>query len=115
MSAYEPSPAEIFAVSLLVRTILSPYYARCVRSLGLEGCERVLDFGSGPGAAALHIAGRLAKGGGRLTCVDVSQAWLRAAQRTTERYSNVEYKLGDVAALDIEDDVYDVVFIHFVT
>lgn len=49
-----------------------------------------------------------------MTCVDVSQAWLRAAQRTTERCSNVEFKLGELAALDIKNGVYDVVFIHFV-
>jgi len=114
MSPYEPSAADVAASSLLVRAILGPYYARRIRSLGLSGAERVLDFGSGPGVAALHIARRLAEGGGRLTCVDVSRNWLRAAQRITRRYPNVEHRVGDIAALDIEDGVYDVVFIHFV-
>jgi SAM-dependent methyltransferase len=114
MSAYGPPKAEAFVVSLLAKAILSPYYARYVRSLGLKGGERVLDYGSGPGVAARYIAARLAEGGGRVTCVDVSQTWLRIAQKTTRRYPNVEHKLGEIAALDIENDAYDVIFIHFV-
>jgi SAM-dependent methyltransferase len=114
MNTREPSSVEVALASLLTRTILRPYYARYVRGLGLKGSERVLDFGSGPGAAAVHLAARLAAGGGQVTCVDVSQAWLRAAQRRTERCSNVDFKLGELAALDIKNGVYDVVFIHFV-
>lgn len=114
MSTYEPSAAEAFVTLLLAKTILSRYYARYVRSLNLEGGEWVLDYGSGPGVAARCIAARLAEGGGHLTCVDVSQTWNRIAQRTTKRYAYVEHKLGDIAALDIENDAYDVVFIHFV-
>jgi ubiquinone/menaquinone biosynthesis C-methylase UbiE len=29
-------------------------------------------------------------------------------------YPNVDFKLGDIASLDISDDVYDVVVVHFV-
>jgi SAM-dependent methyltransferase len=101
-------------ILLLAKTILSPYYARYVHNLDLKGGEWVLDYGSGPGIAARYIAARLAEGGGHLTCVDVSQTWIRIAQKTTKRYSNVEYKRGDIASLDLENDAYDVVFTHFV-
>jgi 2-polyprenyl-3-methyl-5-hydroxy-6-metoxy-1,4-benzoquinol methylase len=114
MSGYEPSPTDAFLILWLAKTVLRPYYARHVRRLGLRGHERVLDFGCGPGVAARQIAAQLAKGGGRLTCVDVSQTWMRVARQMTRRCPNVEYKLGDIAALDVEDDAYDVVFIHFV-
>jgi 2-polyprenyl-3-methyl-5-hydroxy-6-metoxy-1,4-benzoquinol methylase len=114
MGAYEPSSADVLLALLLVKTVLRPYYARYVRSLGLKGHERVLDFGSGPGVAARHIAARLAEGGGRLTCVDVSQTWMRIAQKATRRYPNIEYKLGRIAALDVENAAYDVVLVHFV-
>jgi ubiquinone/menaquinone biosynthesis C-methylase UbiE len=114
MSAYEPSSLDVTLASLAMRTILRPYYARFVRSLNLKGDERVIDFGSGPGAAAVHLAAALAEGGGQVTCVDVSHAWLRAARRTTARYANVAFKLGEIAALDIADGAYDAVFMHFV-
>jgi SAM-dependent methyltransferase len=114
MSAYEPPVVEALVTALLARTVLVPYYARRVHGLGLRGDERVLDYGSGPGVAARYIAARLAAGGGRLTCVDVSRTWMRVAQRTTRRYSNLDYRHGDIATLAVEDGAYDVVFIHFV-
>ena len=114
MSGYEPSSLDVALASLALGTILRPYYARLVRGLGLQGNERLIDFGSGPGAAAVHLAAALSEGGGQVTCVDVSLAWLRAARRTTERFSNVAFKLGEIAALDIPDGAYDLVFIHFV-
>ena len=35
-----------------------------------------------------------------------------ALQKRLNRYSNVDYKLGDIAALDIADSAYDVVVVH---
>jgi ubiquinone/menaquinone biosynthesis C-methylase UbiE len=114
VSEYEPSPFEVSLALLLTRTLLGPYYARRARDLKLAGREHVLDFGSGPGVAALHIARVLSHGEGTLTCVDVSPRWLEGAQRILRGYANVEFRLGDIWTLDLEDDVYDVVFVHFV-
>jgi ubiquinone/menaquinone biosynthesis C-methylase UbiE len=114
LSGYEPPASEVWITALLTKTVLSAYYARYVGSLGLRGSEQVLDYGSGTGVAARHIAARLAKGGGHLTCVDVSERWMQVAQRTTRDYTNVEYRLGHIATLGIEDDTCDVVFVHFV-
>jgi ubiquinone/menaquinone biosynthesis C-methylase UbiE len=101
MAGYEPPLVGIILVPPLMRLVLGRYYGRRVHSLGLMGDERVLDFGAGPGVAALHFARALSKGEGRLTWVDVSQGWMEAAQRT-------------LRTLDLEDDAYDLVFIHFV-
>ena len=71
----------------------------------------VLDYGSGWGWISQHIVERLSQGG-HLTCVDVSKVWMGALQKRLNRYPNVDYKLGDIAALDIADSAYDVVVVH---
>jgi ubiquinone/menaquinone biosynthesis C-methylase UbiE len=98
--------------SSIVSTII-PLYKRYVRSLGLVGTERVLEFGSGTGAASRHIAQVLSKGGGRLTCVDTSTALTEIATKRLRRYDNVELRVGDIRSLDIEDGIFDAVFVHF--
>jgi len=110
----DPTPAEVRGATLWTNRLLSPYYARFVRSLELTGDERVIDFGSGSGAEARHLAAVLARGGGHLTCIDVSPAWLRAAQRELRGRTNVEFLLGDVPRLGLETASFDVVAIHFV-
>jgi len=110
----DPHPLHVFFTVLFGYTILSLVYKRYVDRLGLTGGERVLDYGSGSGRIARHIAQRLLTGGGHLTCVDVSQVWMDTARKHMKKYPNVDFKLGDVAALDIEDGTYDAVVIHFV-
>jgi ubiquinone/menaquinone biosynthesis C-methylase UbiE len=46
--------------------------------------------------------------------VDVSLVWLETARRRLARYPNVAFKLGEIASLDLPDEAYDVVFVHFV-
>jgi len=89
-------------------------YKRYVESFGLTGSEWVLDYGSGSGRITRHIAERLAPESGHLTCVDISAAWMDVVKRRLKQYSNVDFKLGDLASLDIPDDAYDVVVVHFV-
>ena len=111
---YEPSSAEVVLTRALGRTIMRPYYARYVRALRLRGDERVLDYGSGSGGLAAHLADALAARGGRLTCVDVSETWCGVAQRALQHYDRVVCHCGDIAALDLEDGAYDLVLSHFV-
>lgn len=73
-----------------------------------------MDYGSGSGRIARHIARRLLTGGGHLTCVDISPVWMDTARKRLKLYPNVDFKLGDIATLDIEDGAYDAVVIHFV-
>lgn len=114
MSGYEPSAFEVFLTRLLGRTLLSPYYYHYVDGLPLRGDERVLDYGSGSGVCSRHLAARLARGNGHLTCVDVSATWQRVIRRALKRFDHVDYACGNISTLDIPDGAYDVVFIHFV-
>jgi SAM-dependent methyltransferase len=110
--SYEPSFFEVF-FTVTVGNLFGGLYKEYVDRLGLKGGEHVLDFGSGSGNPARFIA-PLLKDGGRLTCVDVSKTWMDVARKRLRRYSNVEFKLGDIAALDLPGVGYDVVFVHFV-
>ena len=39
---------------------------------------------------------------------------METIQKRLKKYPNVDYKLGDIAALDIADSAYDIVVVHFV-
>lgn len=76
-----------------------PYYRRYVKEFGLRGNERVLEYGSGPGAASLYLAQQLHSGGGHLTCVDISSVWMTHFKKRIHRYLNADFKLGDIVPL----------------
>jgi len=40
--------------------------------------------------------------------------WIDAAQGQLKKYPNVNFKLGDIRTLDIQDGTYDVIIMHFV-
>jgi ubiquinone/menaquinone biosynthesis C-methylase UbiE len=109
----EPSPLKVF-FTVLGGYVNSRSYKRYVEGLGPTGNEWVLDYGSGSGRITHHIAERLAPEGGHLTCVDISAVWMDVVKKRLKRYSNVDFKLGDIASLDIPDGAYDVVVVHFV-
>ena len=100
----------LFAADIVGRSV----YKKLVSSLHLKGNERVLDFGSGTGAASRCIAQALIKGDGRLTCVDISTVLMRIIKKRLKKYPNVEFKLGDISGIDIEAGSYDVILINFV-
>ena len=84
--------------------LYNPYF----KTFGLEGNERILDFGCGGGAGSRCLANLLSKVG-HLTCVDVSSYWVAKARKRLEKYSNVECKSGDIRELDIPDSSFDIV------
>ncbi len=104
---------EILESRLVANGLLSGFYRRYVDEMGLRGDESVLDYGSGGGAAARHLAKRLEAGGGRLTCMDVSARWQSVVKRVLRVHTNVEYRLGDVRAMDLPPADLDVVLIHW--
>jgi ubiquinone/menaquinone biosynthesis C-methylase UbiE len=114
MSFREPGRIETVMTRLATATVASGYYKHLVRDIGLQGNEKVMDFGSGSGMASRYIAERLSNGEGHLTCVDVSKVWIEVAKKRTKAFSNVDFKLGEIASLDIENGSYDVIIISFV-
>ena len=112
-SSFEPSRFQVWESLFVSGTMLKPAYRRFVERMRLSGNERVLDFGSGSGAEAIHIAGRLSRGG-HLTCLDISRTWLETARKRLKDYTNVSFLLGDITALNIPAGSFDTVAVHLV-
>ena len=70
----------------------------------------MLDLGCGPGTITSDIGRRVAPG--RVLGVDVSAAVIEKARRDARGGPNVEFSVGDIYALDIDDDTFDVVHAH---
>lgn len=113
MGSNEPSSVQVF-ITVLLGYILTHSYKRYVDSFGLMGNERVLDYGSGSGRISQHIAQRLLQDHGHLTCVDVSRVWMDTIRKRLQKYPNVDFRLGDIDALDLPDASYDIGVMHFV-
>lgn len=108
----DPGAVEVLLTRVMLHGVMSGAYARFVQNIGLRGDERVLDFGSGSGAAARHLVKVLRAGGGRLTCVDISPAWQAALRKTLAGY-DVDYALGDIRQLGLPAAGFDVVVMHW--
>ena len=109
----EPNAIEIGVTLGFGLTVLSPYYKSFVESMSLTGHEKVLEFGSGSGLCARHIARRLQRRGGYLDCVDVSRRWMEALQKNLQRSNNVGFHLGELDNLALVEQSYDVIVSHF--
>lgn len=72
----------------------------------------VLDVGCGPGTITADLAEIVAPG--RVLALEPTEAGLDLARAETRRRgaSNVDFAVGDVLALDLEDDRFDVVHAH---
>jgi ubiquinone/menaquinone biosynthesis C-methylase UbiE len=108
----EPGRVAVVASRIFTNRLLGPLYRRYVDEMGLRGDERVLDYGSGSGAAAVHLAARL-RPDGHLTCVDVSVRWQQALGSVLRAYPEVELRCGDVRRLGLPEASYDVVLAHW--
>jgi ubiquinone/menaquinone biosynthesis C-methylase UbiE len=71
---------------------------------------KVLDVGCGPGTITVDVARRVAPG--RVLGIDPSSAVVEAARADAGGVDNVEFRTGDVYALDLADDTFDVVHAH---
>jgi 2-polyprenyl-3-methyl-5-hydroxy-6-metoxy-1,4-benzoquinol methylase len=75
-----------------------------------EGLD-LLDVGCGPGTITVDLARRVAPG--RVLGLDVSAAPLTEAREAADRAGvAVTFEVGDVYALDLPDDSFDVVHAH---
>jgi ubiquinone/menaquinone biosynthesis C-methylase UbiE len=70
----------------------------------------VLDVGCGPGTITADIGRRVAPG--RVLGIDASAKVIEEARRDAAGGSNVEFSVGDLCALPIDDDTFDIVHAH---
>lgn len=73
--------------------------------------QRLLDVGSGPGTITAELAERVAPG--RVTALEATaDALALTAEELQRRGVSAELVVGDVHALDLPDDTFDVVHAH---
>lgn len=89
------------------------YYKELLNALNLNGSESILDFGSGTGVLAKKIIKELSIEG-KLTCLDLSEAFLRRVRKKLHNYPNVEYLLGDIRELNVQPKIFDRITISWV-
>jgi SAM-dependent methyltransferase len=80
------------------------------RHAGIEEGDVVLDLGSGAGVDAF-VARRRVGEAGRVIGVDMTEAMIERARANAAKlgYRNVEFRLGEIEQLPVEDDAVDVV------
>jgi ubiquinone/menaquinone biosynthesis C-methylase UbiE len=78
---------------------------RIVDALDPQPGERVLEIGCGHGVAATYICER----GATLTAVDRSPKMIAAARRRNARFSDAEFLVAELEALDLGDRRFDAI------
>lgn len=91
------------------KLILSP--SKLASRLSLDPSANVLELGCGPGYYSPEIARKIPDG--KLTLTDIQQEMLDMAKNRMESFgiSNVTYIRADAAALPLENDTFDVLFL----
>jgi SAM-dependent methyltransferase len=81
-----------------------------IERAGVQAGDIVLDLAAGPGGVG-HRAAELVGPEGRVLSTDLAPAMIEAAQRIGAQrgLSNVEYRVIDAQAMDLDDDVVDVI------
>ena len=115
MSFNFKNPAKIFAwfYSLFCPVYGRKFYKELLNALILDGSESVLDFGSGAGVLAKKIIKKLSNEG-KLTCLDLSEAFLNKVRKKLRKNTNVNYLLGDIREMDIPSNSFDKILITWV-
>jgi len=77
---------------------------------GLKNGETVLDLGSG-GGIDVFLASKKVGPKGRVIGVDMTKAMIEKAKQTAEKhgYNNVEFRLGEIEDLPVEDNSIDAI------
>jgi SAM-dependent methyltransferase len=90
-------PSALFILEDMLKGLMGgpllykPYFG----TFGLRGDENVLDFGCGGGAGSRCLA-KFLNNNGYLTCVDISNYWIKRAIKRLEKYPNVKCLAGDL-------------------
>ena len=94
-------------------TMLNPLGEKALAKLDLKADSNVLDVGCGCGATTLEIAKKVTNG--MVTGLDISVPMLDQAksQSSVEGISNVEFRVFDVQADQLDNEEYDNVYSRF--
>jgi ubiquinone/menaquinone biosynthesis C-methylase UbiE len=78
----------------------------------LKPGRNLLDIGSGPGTITADFARRLAPG--RVTAIEATDSALELTRAEIDRQGlgNVDFRVADIHALDLPDDLFDIVHAH---
>ncbi|MDF1543918.1 MAG: class I SAM-dependent methyltransferase [bacterium] len=81
-----------------------------IHEIGINGSERVLDIGAGPGILSLEIARRLDRGGSLLG-IDLAPNMVHLARTNAanSNFTNTAFEIGDALGLQFEDNSFDVI------
>lgn len=102
-------PSLLFVLEDRLKSLIGcSLYNSYFKTFGLEGNENVLDFGCGGGNGSKCLV-KLLNTGGKLTCLDTSEYWIRKATSRLKKYSNAKCYQGDIRNSDIPDLSFDVV------
>ncbi len=93
--------------------VFSFIYKKYINQLGIKGNETILDFGSGSGAGSRHLAKKLYKSNGHLTCVDISEFWMNKAKSRMRKYDNVDFFIGQLPELQLNEKSFDIIYIFY--
>ncbi len=114
MNPERPPLARIIEEELIDYRIRSRFYhPEYVKSLGLSGTERMLEFGSGGGCLSRVLARTLSPEGA-LSCVEISPYWTEKARQRLKNFTNIEFLQGDITRMPVPKNHFDAVMIHFV-
>jgi len=107
MSFNFKNPSKLFSwfYSLFCPVYGRVYYKKLLKALELNGSESFLDFGSGTGVLAKKIIKELSNGG-KLTCLDLSEAFLKKIRKKLRNHKNVDYILGDIREMNIPSNTH---------
>jgi ubiquinone/menaquinone biosynthesis C-methylase UbiE len=94
--------------------VLRPQYNNFVQRLKLTGNENILDFGSGSGGEAIHLAEMIQNKNGRLTCLDISSTWLTVVKHRLSAFKNIYYIEGEITKKQIPKNSFDVIVLRLV-
>ncbi len=95
-------------------TVLRPAYLGFIRNLNLSGNEKILDFGSGAGGEAIHLAEIIKNKNGTLTCIDISHSWLEVVKYKLSNHKNIHFIEGDIVKYAVANNSFDTIIIRLV-
>jgi len=109
------NPSALFVLEDVLKGFIGAplLYGPYFKSFGLKGDENVLDFGCGGGAGSRSLANLLSENG-HLTCIDISNYWIKRASGRLKKFANVECIAGDIRELDMPADSFDAISIFHV-